>query len=173
MFPFLCVVESLEPMDEKRDQGACTAGREHIPHSSKIQHTCIHTTQVESCIPSHKNMRTEIFVLLHFQISQSEFFCLREGNHLGFYSFVQKMGTIVTLSKCCEKACIRFRCWNNELVKTSRAGPSAESWVLRLNLMTDSSVFHRPRRPQDFHFLLGRVTNSLRAFSTVFSSSTY
>lgn len=37
MFPSLHIVESLEPTDEKRDQEASTVGREHIPHSSKIQ----------------------------------------------------------------------------------------------------------------------------------------
>lgn len=73
-------------------------------------YTFIHSTHVESCILNHKNMRTYILLFLHFQTSQSGMFCLREGNHLGSYSFIQKTGTILTSSKCCEKVCIKFKC---------------------------------------------------------------
>lgn len=146
-------------------------------NDKKRSPTCTHNKCKKLNIETRKD-KDRYFVFLLVQTSLVGISCLREENHFGSYFFVHKMGIILTSSKCCQNKYIEdfieFNAFNSELVETNRYFCCVTSLQVRYNhsfsyVLTD----HSSLKTLTFCQEESHISEHLKAFSTVFSSSSF
>lgn len=156
----------------------CNCNKSHRSSNDKKRSTtCTHKKCKKLNIETWKD-KDRYFVFLLFQTSLVGISCLREENHLGSYFFVHKMGIILTSPKCRQNKyiedCMEFNAFNSELVETNRYFCCVTSLQVRYNhslscVLTD----HASLKTLTFCQEESHISEHLKAFSTVFSSSSF